>query len=879
MSNTPEDYLASLSDEQSQAALTTDIPITILAGAGSGKTRTLVGRFIHMVRPKEQGGLGADPNSIVMVTFTNKAAREMRERILPVLEAFKARDKDFPAGEPWIGTFHGLSLRILRIEAKRAGLGENFTIFDESDARSLASDVAEQMQLATFDVDEFFRDLEFAKARLLTPSLLAERQMEYEDAIDEGGTLEPRMVTWGKLLAHFETENFPIIYGAYQRALSTQNAVDFSDLMNHVTHIFRENPEVRRSWQSTFRHFMVDEVQDINRAQIGWLDVFTNGGREVDLPEDVVGSQFANAADGLHEVNTYRLRQFPRPTIAFVGDDDQSIYGFRGSDVAAMRGLGKRYKGLELRYLSQSYRCQPTILDIANRLVSNNLERFDKEVVAADPGRARAPVAIETHVTPENEIARISAAARAHISAGGDPKQFAVLTRTRDLAKAVARGLRADGLPVVEGKASDLRKTAEIRDVMAYLGFLTNPDAETLLRRIINKPSRGMGMTSMAKVAENAKLKNISFINELRSVMNDRIDLPEGAKPYPKAFARAAKEFGHLVVTMRENISSAENASEAIFEILEMSGYLPNLKLQALKSAGLDRDVDFFDSHPREFLTGLIRAVEAEKKRKTEGLDDLDGEDLADRAGQLSETARRIGNIALLLEQAEPAETLDAFVQEATLDMDQAKPADGVQVLTMHASKGLEFDRVFLPFWIDGVFPHGRAVDEGDKEIEEERRLAYVAITRAREEVRISRSWAFRNTPFIRQRENNRSRFISELTGGPRRDALQFLEFKANEKRAYSIDGAPKMPAACMLAKPVEEDLASDVDRMQRDIELASERNRRAAGEIDEADAAAAFFGSEMPEEAPPEEMIPLEAYEDERNFMDVDPEDMIPEI
>lgn len=872
MSTNPEEYLASLSQEQAEAALTTDRPITILAGAGSGKTRTLIGRFIHMVTPKAQGGLGADPNSIMMVTFTNKAAREMRERLQPFLEAFRDRDPDFPMGEPWVGTFHGLSLRILRIEAKRAGLGENFTIFDESDARSLATEVADQMELSTFDVDEFFRDLEYAKARLLTPQLLAERQMEYEDALSEGGEMDRRLVTWGKLLAHFETENFPLVYGAYQHALSAQNAVDFSDLMNHVTHIFRENPEVRRSWQSTFRHFMVDEVQDINRAQIGWLDVFTNGGKEIVLPEDVVGSKFANAADGLHEVNTFRLSQFPKPTVAFVGDDDQSIYGFRGSDVTAMRGLGKRYAGLELRYLTQSYRCQPDILDVANRLVSNNLDRFDKTVVAADPAREGRAIAIEAHVTPENEIERIAVAARAHISAGGDPKQFAVLTRTRDLAKAVARGLRAGGLPVVEGKASDLRKTAEIRDVMAYLGYLTNPEAETLLRRIINKPSRGLGMTSMAKVAENAKLKNISFMQELRTVMADRVDLPEGAKPYPKAFARSAREFGELTTLMREQIAGAADAADAIFTILETSGYLPNLKIQALKSAGLPREVEFFDQRPREFLTALIRASEEEKNRKAEGLEDLDGEDLADRAGQLSETARRIGNIALLLEQAGPSETLDLFVQEATLEMDQAKPADGIQVLTMHASKGLEFDRVFLPFWIDGVFPHGRAIEGGAKDIEEERRLAYVAITRAREEVRISRSWSFRQTPFIRQRDNDRSRFLRDIADGPR-GSLRFFDFKGGEKRAYTLAGAPQMPAQCLKAAPIEAAPVHEAQKAERALELANERSRQGEPSLAEIDAQDAFFGSDPGGEMPPDDLIPLAAYEEEMDRFEPEPE------
>ncbi|MCW3782598.1 ATP-dependent helicase [Defluviimonas salinarum] len=789
MSSDPIEFIRSMSGEQRAAALQTADPVMIIAGAGSGKTRTLVGRFIHMLSPVSAGGLGADPSSIMMVTFTNKAAREMRERIAPVLEGFRARDPQMQGGEPWIGTFHGLSLRILRIEAAKAGLGKNFSIFDEADAAGLAKEVAEGLDLDSFDVDEFFRDLEIAKARLLSADLLAAKRYDIHAARLAGEGLSPTLRSWEKILSKFETPDFTRVYSAYQRALAEQNAVDFSDLMNRVTKLFQENEEVRNSWRSSFRHFMIDEVQDINRAQVAWLDALTDGGRPMVIPEGAADNNYANAGDGLHEVNTYRVRRFPRPTVAFVGDDDQSIYAFRGSDPSVMRSLRDRYPGLDVKFLRASYRCQPSILTVANTLVANNTGRYDKELEPADPFRERRKVLIEEHVTPADEIRRLAAEAAAHIANGGDPSQFAVLTRTRDLAKAVARELRAAGLPVSEGKASDIRKTAEVRDAMAFAGFIVNPDAEVYLRRIINKPARGLGPTSTGRVGANARAKGTSFGEELRTIIRDRIVIPEGGEPYKTAFIRNVKQFGHLIGQMRDDAAQAPDAAAAIVAILERSGYLPEMRKDALSSAGL-RDVPFRDAPPREFLSELIRASSEKKSGKEVDAADLDPEDLADRAGQLSEASRRIGNIAILLEQASKFPSLEAFMQEATLEMDQSEAAAGIQVMTTHASKGLEFDKVRLPFWMEGIVPHSRALEEGDASIEEERRLAYVALTRAREDVRISRSWNINGCPFIRMKRSYPSRFIEEIRRAPRA-AFELASIRNRDHRVYRVSDIP----------------------------------------------------------------------------------------
>lgn len=717
-----------MSNEQREAAMVFDTPVLIVAGAGSGKTKTLIGRATKLLLPKEHGGLEADPGSLMMVTFTNKAGREMRERFSGVLGALR---ENGVFGEPWIGTFHSISMRILRIEAKHAGYGANFTIMDDSDARDVAKEAASELGLDTFDIDEFFSNLEYAKARLLTPDLILRKKAEIQTAIEQNVKLSPPLERWNDAIHKRLSPDFPAIYKAYQDTLSKNNAVDFSDLINQVTLLFRKRPDIRDSWRSTFRHFMVDESQDMNPAQAAWLAEITGRGAETIIEHTTDTSlSFDDATAGGHVINNHRLRSFPRPSIVFVGDDDQSIYAFRGSDSGIMMGLGRSYQDLQVKYLTQSYRCQPNVLSAANRLIANNEMRFDKEVVAADAARTGVSVVIKEFKDHKEEFKRLGDEVEQHIQAGGKPSDFGILLRTRNAVRDIAKYLRERGLPVTEGKASDIRKSAEVRDVMAYAGFLVNPDAEIYLRRIINKPSRGMGMSSITRVSANAKMKNIPFTDELRSVINKRIELPDGGQAYPTAFVRSAQQFGHLIVTMRDKIS-AVSASQALAIILKDSGYLNGLYDDVLSATGLSKKNEAASLRamaPREFM----REVMAIKGDKTDN--DVGMEDLADAAGQMSDSMRRVANIALLLEQAENSPSLRDFVQDATLEMSETKDAPGVNVMTVHASKGLEFDHVRLPLWYNGMMP----LDDTPEELAEERRLAYVAITRARHSVNIT---------------------------------------------------------------------------------------------------------------------------------------------
>jgi DNA helicase-2/ATP-dependent DNA helicase PcrA len=784
------DFIEGMSEEQMTSARFTSEPVLTLAGAGSGKTRMLMGRVAHLLESEANGGLGADPGSIMMVTFTNKAAREMRERIAPILDELREQNNGTFKGEPWIGTFHGLSLRILRIEADKAGLGRNFSIFDESDARSLANDVVEEMEIEQFDVDEFFRDLETAKARMLDPGFLASGRDKLKAHKDSGADETRESKRWSGIMNYFQSDNFIEIYARYQGALQEQNAVDFNDLLNRTTRLMQQSEEVRNAWRSSFRHFMVDEVQDINRAQVAWLTAMTDGGREMEIPDSKMTSEHGDASEGMHEINTYRLRKFPRPTIAFVGDDDQSIYAFRGSEVEVMRGLEQRYPGLEKKFLRTSYRCQPSILKLSNELVALNTNRFGNSLVPFEGATSPGPVNFWnlggkgwSSVTPQDEIKRICAEAEAYLADGGAANEFAVLTRTRDLGKAVAKALRASGLPVVEGKSSDLRKTAEVKDIMGFVTYLTNQDAEVPLRRIINKPSRGLGPTSLRKVTQNARVKNSTFLEEFKTVLNDRVNVPDDGEPYKAAFVQAAKSFGHMMYELDKSVTDAPDANSALMAVLRQTGYLGEMYKNAMKSAGLSKhESEANKLDPKEFLQWMLKANtdSSDAEKKEDAL--LDGEDLADRAGQMSEAARRIGNVALLLEETKSFETLADFAQESVLEMNQTVAPSGIQVLTIHGSKGLEFDHVRLPFWIEGVMPHGRAVDAGEKEIEEERRLAYVAITRARKTVEISSSINVSGCPFIRQRFAKRSRFIEEMV--PKQ------EFGTEGRSKYLVDSS-----------------------------------------------------------------------------------------
>lgn len=787
-------FLSSMTDEQNVAINHQGSPHLLLAGAGAGKTRCLVGRMIKLVLPKAAGGFGVEPDSIMLVTFTNKAAKEIRERIDPVLTGLQQTGL-IPTGSPWCGTFHSISLRILRAQAMVRNAGESFTIYDESDAKHVAKEAHENLGVHKYDLDAFFQSLNTAKAHLLTPEFLVDN---YDD---DGST--------GKLLRDTFSKAFIGLYGEYQKLLAAQNAVDFSDLLNKTTGLLRGDAFLRETWRSHFRHFLVDEVQDIDRAQIAWLHALSNGGRPTDLAELEAKFPRDKSDFGMPgiAINWKRLENDPAPSVLCVGDDDQAIYGFRGSDSKVLKLLESRFPNTFVSFLTLSHRCQPHILDATNALVAANENRYGKSLVAPPDRPAGEKVALIQYPNIEKEVSAIIDSLRARIAEGASPAEMAVLVRTRNIARDFAKKCREAGLPVSEGRSSDLRNAAEIKDVMAFASFLGNDQADVHLRRIINKPSRGMGSTSLQKVARNAKLKNITLMEELRSIMNDRIELPEHAEPYPRAFIEATRNFGRMIVACREDVRTSKDGGEALLRVLRRTGYLDAVYTEALATLGMTVDaIPHYATTPRKMLTWFILQSEMSQSRGiTRDRQDeillqtstMTHDDLMGSAQLVSKSAGMIANIAVLIEKAEGFETLSQFVEEASLDFSHAENRQGVAVMTMHAAKGLEFDEVYLPFFIQGIMPHKNSETEpGDDlsggSIEEERRLAYVAMTRARHRCDISFG---RVVPgfmpaFHAVRNSDPSQFIEELKAS----AAPYISDQTVKPGRHIPFGAPFSP-------------------------------------------------------------------------------------
>ena len=767
------DLMHGMSPEQERAASEFADPVLIVAGAGSGKTRTLVGRLAKILLPQQFGGMGESPDSVMMVTFTNKAARETISRIQPLMDALQEGGHIRAGEKVWAGTFHSLSLRILRLEASKAGFGKNFSIYDDSDAESLIKEISADDD--AFDIDSFRRCLEIAKANLLSPEFIERAAVNNE--------LGERV----KMLAD---ESFRRHYGTYQRMLKEQGAVDFSDLLNHVTTLFRDTPEVRARWQARFRHFMVDEVQDANRAQIQWLAALTNGGK-ASVPGDLVWED---------EFCSDRVRRTPKPSLAFVGDDDQAIYGFRGSDDTVLRGMRGRFPGIKVRALQTSYRCQPYILGVAHKLVKDNTGRIPKEMEAHPSTGEGRRLTIEQLTDADDETKRIIARIK-DMPDGELFSDHAVLLRTRKLAQRFAKSLRLANVPVQEGASSDVMKSAEVKDTLAFAGYLVNPDSEVYLRRIINKPARGLGPTSIMKAAANARLNQRSLSQELKMIAAGKINIPEGGQAYGKAFIDSVRHFMALCSELRGKLGldtgmgdsladglsrladplsqsvlaedgAVPDAGAALTLILSASGYLEDLRSKVLKANGRAAPASPEHLAPAGFVKWINGGKHAEQDASD--LDDGDG-----ASGRGVESVRRLSNLGVIIEKAKAFGGLESFTQEVSLDYEQGdkEEPNAVRVLTLHGSKGLEFKHVYLPCWVEGVLPSGRSLSETDNgSVDEERRLAYVGITRGAKTVHLS--YSFGRLPEVGiMRDCKPSRFIDEI----RDQSADLVEFKGRK--------------------------------------------------------------------------------------------------
>jgi len=639
-----EELLAGLNPAQREAVLHVEGPLLVVAGAGSGKTRVLTHRVAHLIRAH-----GVKPNEILAITFTNKAATEMRERLERILGR--------TARAIWILTFHAACGRMLRREAERLGYRSSFTIYDQADQVRVVKACLEELgkDPKRFTPRGIHAQISNAKNQLVSPEEYAARVSSF----------------WDQTVAE--------VYELYQRKLFASNAVDFDDMLMLTVDVLERFPEALERWQSTFRHILVDEYQDTNHAQYRLLQLLAVKHRNV----------FA------------------------VGDPDQSIYAFRGADIRNILDFEQDFGGADTVALEQNYRSTNAILDAANAVIDNNRDRKPKrlwsELGAGDPVEV-------VEVEDEHAEARFVAAeiARA-VESGHSAAEIAVFYRTNAQSRVLEDVLVRQGVPYQVIGGPRFYERAEIKDAVAYLSLLNNPSDAVAVMRIANRPRRGIGDTTIQRLVAHADALGISLWEATAD--------PEAAG-VATASAKAVRGFRTIV----ESLMSAAQ----------------ELELDQLVERVLER-------------SGTIEAYEAERTIEARGR----LENLSELVGSAQEYRARAG---------EP--TLAGFLEEVQLQSDQDTLAEGdaqVTLMTIHNAKGLEYRVVFLIGMEEGIFPHARSIE--DNEIEEERRLAYVGMTRAMERLTLTHATA--RSLYGRREHNLPSRFLDELPQSVERERLR----------------------------------------------------------------------------------------------------------
>ncbi len=625
-----------LSDVQRAAVLHSDGPCLIFAGAGSGKTRVLTHRIAHLLNEKN-----VIPDRILAVTFTNKAAGELRSR-LEEMVGEAARDL-------WVGTFHSICVRILRRDGRKSGISSNFVIMDDSDQRSLMRDILTDLNFDERQISPGAALCEISRAKnsLLTP-----------DAYEQRNTT-------------FMGEKFGHVYREYQRRLAESNALDFDDLIANTIYLLEGDVETRTRYQNKFRYILVDEYQDVNYAQYKLVE----------------------------------LLSAEHKNITVVGDDDQSIYSWRGSDYRMILKFTEDFPGAAEFRLEENYRSTQTILDAANALVANNEHRAEKKLFTnREPGEELTVFPAETE---RAEARYVIEKVKELVRKGAAYRDFLVVYRTNAQSRVFEEGFLSEGIPYrVVGGVGFYDRT-EVKDMMAYLRYIVNPSDAVAFRRIVNVPRRSIGQQTLASLVEAANSENIS----VGQAVFDRELLKRAVPKKQKELDRFA-ELIEALRAKREGLS----ISDLLVAVMEDSGYIRELKSE-----------DTSDARTRlenlQELVGVAREFEANNPE-----------------GSINDF---LSNIALVSE----LDTLDASNSFVTL-------------MTVHGSKGLEFPVVFMTGLEDGVFPHNRALND-DVQMEEERRLGYVAITRAMD--KLFMSYAMRRTLYGNTFSHPKSRFLDEM--------------------------------------------------------------------------------------------------------------------
>ena len=652
MSENLNNYLQALNESQREAVENNSGATLVLAGAGSGKTRVLTFKLLHLLVKKI-----LTPNQILAVTFTNKAASEMKSRVSAML--------NFPIDKMWLGTFHSLSLKILRKNFDKVGLKQNFVIIDTDDQLKLIKKICENENIDTKDISPKF----------------------FSNAID---SLKNKGIFYNELKPNKYRKNddeLRKVYKIYQEELTRINCVDFGDLILLCIKLFKTHDDVRKYYQNLFRYILVDEYQDINSIQQKWLEFLYKGHRN----------------------------------ICCVGDDDQSIYSWRGADVTNLLEFKKNFNEPKIIRLEQNYRSTKNILECASILIDKNKNRYGKKLWSENETGDK--IQINGFWETKEEAIYTSDQIEQLINNKVALSEIAILFRVAAHTRSFEDRLISIGLPykIIGGLRFYERK--EIKDIIAYLRLINNLSDDLAFERVINTPKRGIGKTTLAKINNISRLNKLSlfegsqiFINENKSKVNIEI---QNFIQNILNWRKIKKNFNHIELTK---------------VILEDSKYMESLEIELKNSKN-------------------------------------------------PESLSRIDNINEFIESLKDFENLEGFLEHVGLVMENISNTSvpTISLMTMHGAKGLEFDYVFLAGWEEGVFPSQRSIDEsGQKGLEEERRLAYVALTRARKKIQITyvnqNRYSYASHDF-----NAPSRFISELP----EDLIQINDSKFIEENNF----------------------------------------------------------------------------------------------
>lgn len=645
-----ENLLENLNKEQVEAVQTTQGPLLILAGAGSGKTKVLTTRIAYMIEN------GIKPRNILAVTFTNKAAKEMKERIGKIIGENTVKYM-------WVGTFHGICGRILRENIDKYNtstgkhLDKNFTIYDDSDTNQIITRAIKKLNLD----DKVYQTK-------LVKSVISNAKNKMQDAH-----------TFATFARDFKSQKIASIYEEYEKALNSNNAIDFDDMLMLTVKLLEQNKEVRQQYYERFQHIMVDEYQDTNLAQYKLVNMlYTNLLPPQELPKE--------------------------RSLCVVGDVDQSIYSWRGADFTIIMNFQKDYPKTKLIKLEQNYRSTAHILNAANAVIENNNERLDK-VLYSNKGEGEK---LSYYIADDEADEANYIISNIRRTAGGNYNKFAILYRTNNQSRALEEACMATGVPYRIYGGTKFYDRAEVKTVLCYLKLINNTDDSQSLRRVINIPKRGIGDTTMQNLTKFASDRDISLYEAIKICEESEINAKTQSK---------LKDFANLIYKFQQ-AKESYSLKDFVTLVIEKSGYLAELQSKAAT------DPEFQDD-----INNLQELVNVAEEFVPEEEDNILGE---------------------FLQQVALVSDLDSMDEES----------NNVTMMTLHAAKGLEFPIVFIAGMDEGIFPSQRTL-QVPSEVEEERRLMYVGITRAEEKLYLVS--AKRRQTWGEYRYYNPSRFIEEI--------------------------------------------------------------------------------------------------------------------